>query len=1189
LENIAVVNGGTLNLFAKVSNVSDITLDGGTVQIGSSPAGAFDGVISQIAKKLEYTDPATGKIYKGSEGNIVIETADYPWKGDGTKSSPWTDTSLESWKNNGVGTLVIGDGKFVKISHGPQTPSLYVSSGGTLQLNSGGNMAITLENNDGHHEIIGTAVGLGGTGRMELSQSFVINLITEGDPESINAVLLRCRDGVPEFSGIHGVNFAKGYNTYRAFSERLCNIQLNGEPLDIAEKFGTSLLVDYDSGELRIDSAMKYIPYAPRKTTLHCAPGSRVVFTDWRVKDGVAEEVEAIDAGGGTDENPLAGGGALCGIDADGVAVQVAAGDGEPVELHFANNPNFPTKILDAAGNPIMAHMYATNATNDETAVGVRLNPGANATICVDTEGAQAKFRPTIVAHSDVNAGEGNVNGAAIGLQTDQDSVITINAPVSIRGKSSATTSGENTHAYSTAIGLGPDAVAEVTDEESEDTGENAPAPGNIAATFGDGNALSATSDAAASVGYTDAFSSAVGLGAAAGSDEENENIFARDIMATFGDGNTLNATSGATATDGDNTSARSAASGLGMAIGEVNECDTGNMAIIFGDGNVLSASSGVVADTSADARSSAVGLGIAVGFAGEGSEAFSSDIVAVFGDGNALNAYSGVTANIADGEKDIDACSTAAGLGMAAGETSGSTFGGIVVTFGDGNALSASSGVTTSFPVVEAHSSAVGLGIAVGFAGEGSKAFSSDIVATFGANGVLSAASIAAATSENEDVFAYSAATGLGAAVAIDPDNEAAGSMTWNVTANFNGSQLVSALAYSTGADGANPKNVSVNAFGADQTDVRRYDDYYDTIPEGHSVGDIAEGAYGWRVGIFAAGEDIVEGEKTVADAVTGDSTVNILGAKMGANVAFPEEGSNTGKAVITLGEDQGDSYSNYARAFAIGENFEIYIGGRADPETHSFTPVAPALGTTNVVNILGAIARGRMSDNTDGSSLAAGSGWTVNAYGPLNDLEDITVANGSTLNLFNGASDVGEISLNGGTLRIGSSPAGAFDGVISQIAERLEYTNPATGKIYKGSEGNIVIDGANYPWKGNGGEVSLHALKIGTATSSTLELSKGGTLVANVKHVMGVGYSLDGDPLNLGNNGTFRLSGGAIRLSLADDAWTNDAIAIDVATGNIRLTGSGPEATIGGVRYRYVPSIAAVSDNGNLPGADT
>jgi hypothetical protein len=119
------------------------------------------------------------------------------------------------------------------------------------------------------------------------------------------------------------------------------------------------------------------------------------------------------------------------------------------------------------------------------------------------------------------------------------------------------------------------------------------------------------------------------------------------------------------------------------------------------------------------------------------------------------------------------------------------------------------------------------------------------------------------------------------------------------------------------------------------------------------------------------------------------------------------------------------------------------------------------------------------------DDSSLTVDNGWTVNAYGPVEELESITVANGGTLNLLNGASDIGAITLDGGTLRIGNSPKGEFDRAISQVAEKLEYTDPATITVYRDSEGNIEIDASNYPWKGNGGEISLDALKLVRATA--------------------------------------------------------------------------------------------------------
>jgi hypothetical protein len=1088
LENITVANGGTLNLLNGASNISKITLNDGTLRIGNSPQGEFDRAISQIAEKLEYTDPVTKTVYKGSEGNIEIDASNYPWKGSGGDANK--------------STLTINAGESVEVLRRFQkVPSLYVSEDGVLQLNKGGQMIVNLTNSAGCLGTDGSVIGLQGSGRMELNQSFTINLIAkEENIKNINAVLLQCRDGVPKFDGINGKKFTRANGTYQAFSEEMCIIQFHGKRLNIAEKFGTSLLLDCNSGEMRIDSTMRYIPFAPRvDNVLVCAPGSKILFADWYVKDGVESGAKIIDAENGTADQPLVGSGGLCGISvSNDVAIiikgesEVAEGRSEPTEFHFSDRPGFRAEILDASSKPVYAHVYAKNTENDQTAIGIKLDQGANVTISADAEDSRTKFPPVIAAYSNVIE-EHYASGAAVGLwATDTDGgTITFasTASMSLHGKSSAGSSGGDNLTYSAAAGFGT-AVGRVgSDSEkiatsgvmatfgvnntlsaisstSGGTGYSAAAvigaavgysggtviaASDIAATFGDGNTLSANSSAS----ERGAFAAAV-IGAAMGYDNENSVISASGIAAIFGDGNTLSAisstsggtgysaaavigvavgysggtvisTSGIAATfsDGNTLSANSSASGvisgsvatvLGAAVGRSNHAATtvSGIAATFGANNTLSA------DSSAGgySYSAAAVLGAAIGHGNENSAIAANDIIATFGDGNTLSANSS-----ASGKSGRSAATV---FGVAAGNGGSVAASGIAATFGDGNTLSANSSAGES-----SRSAVAVIGAAAGNAEGNSVITASDITATFGVNNTLSAISSAG-------VNGRSAAAALGAAVGIGSASAS------GITANFNGRQVVSALAYGTAS-------TKVNTFGTDKTDMRRYAEGDADMPEETSVGELVPGAYGWRVGIFAAGTDIVEDGRTVAHAVTGDSTVNILGAKMGKNVTLPGQESSSGKAKITPGADQGTNSKEYARVFALGEDFKIHVGGRVIQanEIHSLEPVVPANGTANTVNILGAIARGSQSASVDDSSLTVDNGWTVNTYGPVEELANITVANGSTLNLLNGASDIGAITLSGGTLRIGNSPEGEFDRAIFQVAEKLEYTDPATKTV--------------------------------------------------------------------------------------------------------------------------------------------
>jgi hypothetical protein len=254
-----------------------------------------------------------------------------------------------------------------------------------------------------------------------------------------------------------------------------------------------------------------------------------------------------------------------------------------------------------------------------------------------------------------------------------------------------------------------------------------------------------------------------------------------------------------------------------------------------------------------------------------------------------------------------------------------------------------------------------------------------------------------------------YSGSAVLGAAAGYGS------SVARGIGVNFSGSQYLGALGHAhDGPDGA-----KVNTFGADDTDK-------------------GEGAFGFRVGIYATEKDIVDGFGAVlAKKIEHPSTVNIVGARLAEKwtIGDLDSGSAPADATIALAGDQGANRSTYARAFALGEDFQICVGGRvnmagagASAADYGFTAV-PANGQSNAVNVFGAIAPARdtkayvdlgWGDAAAGaagpypvsgeegvpyervreSSLIVDSSWEVNVYGPVEGLHSIDVRDGA-LNL--------------------------------------------------------------------------------------------------------------------------------------------------------------------------------------------
>jgi hypothetical protein len=198
------------------------------------------------------------------------------------------------------------------------------------------------------------------------------------------------------------------------------------------------------------------------------------------------------------------------------------------------------------------------------------------------------------------------------------------------------------------------------------------------------------------------------------------------------------------------------------------------------------------------------------------------------------------------------------------------------------------------------------------------------------------------------------------------------------DITMNMSNSQTIAALSHVL-TEG----NVRVNIYNADNVDKISGD-----------------GAFGRRVGIFAS------------DALNFNSSINILGANSGHTVIISDDKST---ATLSLDAGQGTSNAVYVRAFALGNDFTISIARRTAPNTCAFCPVTRN-GKINMVNIIGAISKGKGSTGTTDSSLTVDWGWMVNIFDPIDDLEAITMRGNNALNLSKAASSISKIEIERG-----------------------------------------------------------------------------------------------------------------------------------------------------------------------------
>ncbi|MDR1528751.1 MAG: hypothetical protein LBS22_04185, partial [Puniceicoccales bacterium] len=550
----------------------------------------------------------------------------------------------------------------------------------------------------------------------------------------------------------------------------------------------------------------------------------------------------------------------------------------------------------------------------------------------------------------------------------------------------------------------------------------------------------------ASAIGASDAYYSAsTGIGAASAIN----NSTATNLNVEFEDNNNLTASA--------RSPFHSASTGIGTTMASGTSSMAENLDVKFGNGNNLTASAYSYSTSAYSAAS--VGIGAALVTSSSSNNSKAKDLEVEFEDNNNLTASAtssayaastGIGAALASGQVNNSGeantlavkfrksnslavssfsssyySATSVGIGVAATNSSSSTANALDVQFGESNSLAISS-------ISSAYAASVGIGAVSATRINGTASSTASALAVMFENDNSLTVSSFSSSSDSYN----SASTGIGA-------TSANGESTANaVTVNMNGSQTLAAVAYSKGT-------TTVNAFGANNTDK-------------------AVDGFGWRVGIFAAetAGTIPPGEPDsfAYSALTENSTVNILAAKLGGDWSTPSGDT----AVATLGASQGTTNIDYARAFALGDDFKIYIGGMAKPDAHEFAPV-PANGKINVVNIVGAISKGKNSTANDNvvpnSSLTIDNSWRVNTYGPVQNLARIDIGGGSRWNVYGPASNLPNIHVQSGVLHITKDDGKHtnFNTVIGQIKGRMTYVDPTTGTSFRGSEGKININTEN------------------------------------------------------------------------------------------------------------------------------
>jgi hypothetical protein len=266
---------------------------------------------------------------------------------------------------------------------------------------------------------------------------------------------------------------------------------------------------------------------------------------------------------------------------------------------------------------------------------------------------------------------------------------------------------------------------------------------------------------------------------------------------------------------------------------------------------------------------------------------------------------------------------------------------------------------------------------------------------------------------------------------------NEGAGTPT-NWTVEFQGNATISSMGYNSGGQ----ENVHLGTLGGGKNDDFRF--YFNALQADNPV-----------------------------------VTVSALKLSDIVDTTTPDV------AMLTLSENQGTNNGEYARAIALGQNFQLNVGHTRTNASDASSGIATN-GHPGTLNIFGAVSRAERCSSTAGSNILVNDQWTMNIYGPLEDvssikvrhgeinaygpIKNITVADG-TVNVYSRSDDIGSIVLNGGNLHIGQCADSGFEAAIEKLQNTMVYEEIKDGekKVYSGSDGKIVLAASNYPWKGS------------------------------------------------------------------------------------------------------------------------
>lgn len=270
----------------------------------------------------------------------------------------------------------------------------------------------------------------------------------------------------------------------------------------------------------------------------------------------------------------------------------------------------------------------------------------------------------------------------------------------------------------------------------------------------------------------------------------------------------------------------------------------------------------------------------------------------------------------------------------------------------------------------------------------------------------------------------------------------------------NLNGDQMIGVLAKGAANTESATNNTRIDVFGADVT----------------SKDEDVDNSHGWHVGIY--------------NNTSNSSIVNIFGAIGTVNFQNNE-------AEVTLeGTD--------VNAFALGNDFQIYIGGKSITQDDGSVDFV-SCGKPGVVNIFGHIAPARNVGPSDinlgdvtvkrikDSKLTINNGHTVNVFGDIENEASIN-ANGN-LNVYgfllnstitggsvNAYNTAGNVVIQDGTLCLKECENnGAKDIIENQIKNTLKIAND--GQVYRISGIKYSDEAAFYKNFDTEGHLSLSA----------------------------------------------------------------------------------------------------------------